>query len=125
MNRWKRWKRKLQLIFDPTTRQIAAAIRLGETKERNRAKREAQNKPDVWIDKAMQAQAQAQIGCYEPPERNTDKPTIPPALQDPKYVERIRTQHELPRLPRKLQLTRYDGPPLLDVTQVRIPTWIL
>ncbi len=72
MNRWKRWKRTLQLIFNPTTRQIAAAIRLGETKERNRAKREAQNKPDVWIDKALQAQAQAQICTYEPPEKHTD-----------------------------------------------------
>jgi hypothetical protein len=67
---WKRWKRTLQLIFHPTTRQIAAAIRLGETKERNRAARVAQHKPDVWLDKAWQAQAH--IAAYEPPEKRTD-----------------------------------------------------
>ncbi len=105
MKLWKRWKRTLQLIFNPTTRQIAAAIRLGETKERNRAKREAQNKPDVWIDKAMQAQAQAQITAYEPPEKHTDPfATIHQRLQH----QRTLMRHNTRSLARKIQLVGND-----------------
>ena len=105
MKTWKRWKRTLQLIFNPTTRQIAAAIRLGEAKERNRAKREAQNKPYIWIDPAMRSKGYEQ-SAWNSPERHTD---IPPALKDPKYVEQIRTLHELPRMPHNpLSITRLE-----------------
>jgi hypothetical protein len=118
-------KRLLQLIFDPTTRQIAAAIRLGERKERNRAIRAAQCKPDVWIDKALQAQAQAQISTYEPPERTTDKPMIFPNPHGRYFQEQRKSfekTHLLPTFKRPLQ----DEPPMtLDMTQVRIPTWLL
>ena len=75
----------------------------------------------VWIDPTVRARGYEQ-SAWNSPERNTD---IPPALRDAKYVEQIRTQHELPRIPRKLHFTRYDGPPLPDTTMAHIPTWIL
>ena len=74
MKTWKRWKRTLQLIFDPTTRQIAAAIRLGITIgiKRERARVQAQCPPYVFINQVGQKQAQSQVSAYEQPEKRTD-----------------------------------------------------
>lgn len=124
MKTWKRWKRTLQLIFDPTTRQIAAAIRLGEAKERNRAKREAQNKPYVFINQAGQKQAQSQIGCYEPPEKQTDKPRVIPNPHGRYFQEQRKSfekTHLLPTFKRPPQSDMFTS---AEMTAVRIPTWI-
>jgi hypothetical protein len=124
-------KRNYQLIFHPTSRQIAAAIRLGEAKRRNQEKRERQSRPFVWICENCKKKAYEQSEWNSEPDRITDKPK---ALTDPAYLERIRTQ-EIPRMNlspkptrdlRKLHLKPDHNPPLhFDTTAVRIPTWIL
>jgi hypothetical protein len=118
----RRIKRTWQLIFDPTTRQIAAAIRLGETKERNRAKREAQSKPFVWIDKPLQAQAQ--IDTYEPPERTTDPTRIIPPPRG-RYFQEQRKSFEKTHLLPTFKRLQDETNTSMEMTAVRIPTWIL
>jgi hypothetical protein len=79
MKLWKRWKRTLQLIFNPTTRQIAAAIRLGKRIERKnqqiiyKEKLVYVEKPHVIveIDPAMRQRGYEQSAWNSPPERTT------------------------------------------------------
>ena len=77
------------------------------------------------IDKAGQKQAQSQIGTYEPPERNTDKPMVFPETHGRYFRQRwpeFRKTHLMPTVKRPPQ----DEPPsLMEMTQIRIPTWIL
>jgi hypothetical protein len=106
MRLWKRWKRKLQLIFNPTTRQIAAAIRLGEAKERNRAKREAQAKPYVWIDPAVRQRGYEQSAWNSPPEKRTD-PAVEAQRRKQEEMKAFLgvESQELPRIPGDLTRT--------------------
>jgi hypothetical protein len=59
----------------------------------------------VWICEQCKRQSQAYTGAYEPPDRTTDP------LKAHKYVEQIRTQHELPKMPRRYHLEIHSEPP--------------
>lgn len=117
MNRWKRWKRTLkrqwQLLRHPFERQLKAAIRLGEIRQKKKSEVIYVEKPVyipmtpdnsavVYIDPIMRAQAQAQIGAYEPPEKQTDPfATAHQRLQHRRALMR----HNTTSLAHKIQLT--------------------
>ena len=95
MKTWKRWKRTLQLIFNPTTRQIAAAIRIGITigEKRERARMQAQCPPYVFINQVGQKQAQSQVSAYEQPEKRTDPAQL--GIRRRAMTRRLQENHQL------------------------------
>lgn len=109
----KRWKRTLRLIFDPTTRQIAAAIRLGEMKQRNRTKRE---RSLVWIDPTVRARGYEQSAWNSEPDKNTDPFA---AAHEQLQQRRAIMRHATGSIARKIQLVHDE-----EATQYLIPIWL-
>lgn len=79
----------------------------------------------VEIDQAGQKAAQSQIGTYDLPERTTDKPKVIPSPHGRYFQEQRKSFEKTHLLPTFKRLQ--DEPPFtsMEMTQVRIPTWIL
>lgn len=126
MKKWKRWIVKWLGIKQEIFKGNLDTERALREKNRRILELEQENaglKSKLWhpklvhveIDPALKAQAQAQIGCYEKPEKQTDKPRVIPSPRGQHFMahrhdpEFQKTQHELPKMPHNpLSITRLE-----------------